>query len=94
DYLKCICSGSFDLDAANQPRQVFPKTYIANGYVDIYKSSYVVKNKKLLGDKVIAYVTPRIFEVDTLEDFDYLEYQVAKKSAIVRNLFEKEKGQS
>ena len=89
DYLKCICSGSFDLDAANQPRQVFPKTYIANGYVDIYKSSYVVKNKKILGDKVIAYVTPRIFEVDTLEDFDYLEYQVAKNPAIVKNLFRK-----
>lgn len=94
DYLKCICSGSFDLDAANQPRQVFPKTYIANGYVDIYKSSYVVKNKKILGDKVIAYVTPRIFEVDTLEDFDYLEYQVAKKPAVVKKLFEKEKTQS
>ena len=89
NYLKCICSGSFDLDAANQPRQVFPKTYIANGYVDIYKSSYVVKNKKILGDKVIAYVTPRIFEVDTIEDFDYLEYQVAKKPAIVKNLFGK-----
>jgi len=89
DYLKCICSGSFDLDAANQSRQLFPKTYIANGYVDIYKSSYVVKNKKILGNKVIAYVTPRIFEVDTLEDFDYLEYQVAKKPAIVKNLFGK-----
>lgn len=86
DYLKCICSGSFDLDAANQTRQVFPKTYIANGYVDIYKSSYVVKNKKILGDKVIAYITPRIFEVDTLEDFDYLEYQVAKDPMLVRRL--------
>jgi N-acylneuraminate cytidylyltransferase len=92
DYLKCICSGSFDLDATNQPRQVFPKTYIANGYVDIYKSSYVVKNKKILGNKVIAYVTPRIFEVDTLEDFDYLEYQVAKEPTIANKLFGKEKG--
>lgn len=92
DYLKCICSGSFDLDTANQPRQVFPKTYIANGYVDIYKSSYVVNNKKILGNKVIAYITPRIFEVDTLEDFDYLEYQVGKKPAIVKKLFGKEKG--
>ena len=92
DYLKCICSGSFDLDVANQPRQVFPKTYITNGYVDIYKSSYVVKNKKILGNKVIAYGTPRIFEVDTLEDFDYLEYQVAKEPTIANKLFGKEKG--
>jgi CMP-N-acetylneuraminic acid synthetase len=88
-YCKCICSGSFDLEAANQPRQVFPKTYIANGYVDIYKSSYVVKNKKILGDKVIAYVTPCIFEVDTLEDYDYLEYQATKTPAVVERLFGK-----
>lgn len=87
DYLKCICSGSFDLDAANRPRQQFPKTYIANGYVDIYKSSYVVENKKILGDKVIAYVTSRICEVDTLEDFDYLEYQVVKNPTIINRLF-------
>lgn len=86
-YLRCICSGSLDLDSANNPRQVFPKTYIANGYVDIYKSSYVVKNKKILGDKVIAYITPRIFEVDTVDDFDYLEYLVAKEPAIVNALF-------
>lgn len=92
NYLKCICSGSFDLDAANQPRQVFPKTYIANGYVDIYKSSYVVKNKKILGNKVIAYVTPCIFEVDTLDDFDYLEYKVLKEPEIVEKLFANKKG--
>jgi CMP-N,N'-diacetyllegionaminic acid synthase len=89
DYLKCICSGSFDLDTANQPRQMFPRTYIANGYVDIYKSFYVVNNKKILGNKVIAYITPRIFEVDTLEDFDYLEYQVGKKPAIVNLTLDK-----
>lgn len=93
DYLKCICSGSFDLDATNQPRQMFPKTYIANGYVDIYKSSYVVKNKKILGDKVIAYVTPRIFEVDTVDDFDYLEYLASKEPAIVNALFGGRKNQ-
>lgn len=86
-YLRCICSGSWELDSANNPRQVFPKTYIANGYVDIYKSSYVVKNKKILGDKVIAYITPGIFEVDTVDDFDYLEYLAAKEPSIVNTLF-------
>ena len=87
NYLKCICSGSFDLDSASRPRQLFPKTYVANGYVDIYKSSYVVENKKLLGDKVIAYVTLRILEVDMVEDFDYLEYQVDKNPAIIDEFF-------
>ncbi len=87
NYLKCICSGSFDLEAANQPRQHFPKTYVANGYVDIYRSSYIVKNGKILGDKVLAYVTPRILEIDTLDDFDYLEFQAAKSPELINALF-------
>lgn len=93
-YLKCIFSGSLDLDLANQPRQMFPKTYVANGYVDIYKSPYVIKNKKILGDKVIAYVTPRVVEVDTIDDFDCLEYLVVKEPYIVNALFEERKKQS
>jgi len=89
DYLKSIGSNSFDLDVSNKPRQSFNKTYQANGYVDIIKTAYVIENNKLHGDHVIAFATQYVVEVDTVEDFDYLEYQVAKKSAIVRNLFEK-----
>lgn len=88
-YLKSVGSNSFDLDVFNKPRQSFKKTYQANGYVDVIKTAYVIENNKLHGDHVIAFVTPRIFEVDTLEDFDYLEYQVAKNPAIVKNLFGK-----
>ena len=81
------------MDAFNKPRQSFSKTYQANGYVDVIKTAYVIENNKLHGDHVVAYVTQRIFEVDTLEDFDYLEYQVKKKPAIVKKLFGKEEGQ-
>lgn len=87
-YLKCICSGSFDIDAANLPRQTYEKTYVANGYVDIVKSSYVIENEKVFGNRVIAYMTPEITDIDTLEDFNYLEYQVEKDQTLVRRLFQ------
>ena len=87
-YLKCICSGSFDVDVANRPRQDYETTYDANGYVDIFRSSFVIENKRLLGDRVLAYVTPRIAEVDTFEDFDYLEYQVTMNPRLASRLFE------
>ncbi len=90
EYLKCVCTGSFDLDSTNQPRQEFPKTYVTNGYVDIYKTSYIMENRKILGDKVIAYLTRPTFEVDTIEDFDYLEYQVEKEPNFLKGLFTKE----
>ena len=51
------------------------------------KSSYVLKHKKIHGDKVIAFLTPRIHEADTFEDFDYLEYQVTRNPEIVDRLF-------
>lgn len=86
-YLKCICSGSFDVDAANRPRQEYETTYDANGYVDIFKSFFVIENKRLLGDRVLAYVTPRIAELDTIEDFDYLEYQVTRDPGLASRLF-------
>ena len=87
DYLNCVCTGSRDVEAAGRPRQEYKKTYEGNGYVDIMKSSYVLENYKVYGDRVIAYVTPRVFEADTFEDFDYLEYQVAKDPMVVKRLF-------
>lgn len=87
-YYKCIGTGSLDLDEANRPRQEFKKTYDPNGYVDVYKSHYILENEKILGDRVLAYITPRIAEVDTLEEFDFLEYQIYKKPTLVSRLFE------
>ena len=94
DYLKSIGSNSFDLDAFNDPRQRFEKTYQANGYVDVIKTAYVIQNNKLHGDHVIAFVTPRVAEVDTVDDFDYLEYLVAKDPMIVNKLFGGRKSQA
>ncbi len=86
-FLKCVCTGSWDIEAVGRARQEYKKTYEGNGYVDIIKSSYVLKNCQIHGDRVIAYVTPRIFEADTPEDFDYLEYQVARNPMLVKRLF-------
>ena len=92
DYLKSVGSNSFALDESNGPRQSFSKTYQANGYVDVIKTEYVIENNKLHGDRVIAFVTPRVVEVDTPDDFDYLEYQMAKNPVIVKKLFGKKGG--
>jgi len=91
NYLKSIASNSFALDVSNGPRQSFNKTYQANGYVDVIKTEYVIKNNKLHGDRVIAFITPRAVEVDLPDDFDYLEYQMAKNPVIVKKLFEKKR---
>ena len=74
-------------DKANRPRQVFPKTYVANGYVDVLDPNYILKENKLHGDKILAFRTPVVTEVDSIEDLEYLEWQITKKPQLLKTVF-------
>ena len=87
DYLTCISSGIRDIESTNRVRQSFPKTYEPNGYVDILKTDFFLKHNKVHGDRVIAFQTNRVSDVDTLEDFNYLEYQVNQNIKLYNELF-------
>ena len=73
----------------NAPRQVFPDTYQANGYVDILKSNFVIKNNLIHGNKIMPFITDFSQELDTIQDLDYLEFLASKSSDIVTKLFRK-----
>jgi len=86
-YLCCICSGSLDIDSANLPRQTYKKTYEGNGYIDIFRKE-CVKNGNVLGNKVVPFFTQHCAELDTPDDFEYLEYLITKnQSHIIQKLF-------
>jgi len=74
-------------EKANLPRQAFPKTYVANGYVDVLDPNYILKENKLHGDKILAFQTPVVTEVDSIEDLEYLEWQVTKKPNLLKTVF-------
>lgn len=61
----------------NLPRQKFTETYIPNGYIDIVKPSIIRKNK-LHGEKILAYKTDIISDIDSKEDFKDAENKVKK----------------
>jgi len=86
-YFKTICTDSFDLDDANNSRQSFPKTYTPNGYVDILRTSHILVNHLLHGNRVMGYVTDFTIEVDTVDDFEFLEWQINKNDEIIKKLF-------
>jgi hypothetical protein len=75
------------LDDANGPRQKFPVTYIANGYVDVLSGPFIRVTGLLHGDQVFPFVTPPALEVDTAEDFDLLEYHLDRHPKLVEQLF-------
>ena len=51
------------IDLTNRPRQMFPTCYAPNGYVDILRPS-VIETGVLYGDKILAFETTRITEID------------------------------
>jgi CMP-N,N'-diacetyllegionaminic acid synthase len=71
----------------NAPRQSFPETYQANGYVDVLSTSFIRKNKEIHGKKILPFITETAYEVDTLEDFNFLEYLAANSKEIINKLF-------
>ena len=86
---KSVGTGSFEHDAANKPRQEYPQTYTPNGYIDIMKTSFILETGLLYGDRAMAFITSRAYEVDTLDDFELLEYLVEKDNTIYQSLFGK-----
>jgi len=78
-YLAGFFPGDPRPEYYNLPRQVFPKAYHPNGYVDILRTGWVKETKTLHGPRMIGFVTPCTIEVDTPADFDQLEYTLARE---------------
>ena len=85
-YLKCVFTGARDLDAINLPRQMYPRTFHPNGYVEVVRSSHVYESGTLFGSRTLGFVTNRTVEVDTDEDFHYLEFQARRSRPLIKRL--------
>ena len=68
-------------DDTNLPKEAFDKVYIPNGYVDIVKATYVMNNPEIHGDSMIGFVSPVCSEVDSIEEFDYIQYQMGREKS-------------
>lgn len=64
------------MDLINDPRKKFPKTYYTNGYVDILKTDFILKNKIIHGNKVYPYKTPDPQDIDDLNKLRYVEFLI------------------
>jgi CMP-N,N'-diacetyllegionaminic acid synthase len=73
-------------DYTNLPRQIFPKTYSPNGYIDIIKRE-TVEGGGVFGDKIFACVTKRISDVDSMDDIKFLELEVGQRHSEIFRRF-------
>tara|TARA_B100001057_G_C22857525_1_gene953239 strand:- start:720 stop:1439 length:720 start_codon:yes stop_codon:yes gene_type:complete len=72
-----VCSlnkKDFDIDKHNKPQNSYPKTYVADGVIDIYLTKNILKNT-LLGSKVLPVINNGVnSDIDNLEDFKFVKY--------------------
>lgn len=80
-YLRALMPG-MTCDEANLPRQDFPTVYIPNGYVDVLKADFIIKNDRLHGERMIGYRTEEIPDIDTELDLKKLEIFPTHKEAL------------
>jgi CMP-N,N'-diacetyllegionaminic acid synthase len=88
EYLACLCTQNRDIENTTLGRQGFPKTYEPNGYVDVLKTDFILTRQKMHGDRVMAFQTPRVADIDSQEDFDYLLYQVMQNDDLFKKYFD------
>lgn len=81
------CFGSFK--DANKPDQRNPTTYKGNGYIDIIQSKRAFTGD-LWGKHCYGFITPRVIELDTPEDWEeaerYLIWQESLHNSSYRTL--------
>ena len=78
---KLYFKGLIDGKDNNLPKEEFEQVYIPDGFVDVVKASYVSKSKDIHGDKILCFESPVSTEVDSLEEFEYIQYQLDKNGS-------------
>ena len=75
--------GLLDNEKYNLQKESFEQIYVPDGYVDIVKASFMLNNKKIHGDKMISFESPVSTEVDSSEEFDYIQYQINNNESLL-----------
>ena len=81
--------GLIDNEKYNLQKESFEQIYVPDGYVDIVKASFMLNNKKIHGDKMISFESPVCTEVDSSEEFDYIQYQINNNKSLLLDYLNK-----
>ena len=73
------------IEPYNQPRQILPKTYMHNGYLDIIKTTSVIRMNSISGNKIYPYVlsADEIDDIDTIDDWKRSEEKNIEENRVI-----------
>ena len=66
------------IEPYNMCRQILPKTYLHNGYLDVIKTESFFKTNSISGDKILSYIMDKseIDDLDTIEQWEEAEKKI------------------
>jgi N-acylneuraminate cytidylyltransferase len=67
----------FKEDYHLMPKQLVPKAYRPNGYVDVLRPEVILKGE-LHGENILAFITPVTPEIDSWDDLEYCKFLLNK----------------
>ncbi len=76
-------------EISNLPKEIFRETYIPNGYVDILNTSQLIKNRNIHGQNILGFISPLVNEIDSIEEFEYISYQIQNKGSVLLDYLNK-----
>lgn len=82
-------SDEMNIETLNRPRQDFPDVYVPDGYVDVIRSRFVTEKNQMHGDRVLSFESPYCVEVDSLDEFQFLEYTLQKQGSVIKDYLDK-----
>ena len=80
-YFKGLIDSDVEKEVYNLPKEAFDDVYIPDGYVDVVKASHVMNNETIHGNNMIWFQSPVCTEVDSIEEFEYIQYQLNKNGS-------------
>ena len=87
-YFKGLVEG----ENFNLPKEAFEQVYIPDGFVDVVRSSFIMNSNEIHGDRMIGFESPVCAEVDSAEEFDYIQYQLNLYGSELLDYLNKERG--
>jgi CMP-N-acetylneuraminic acid synthetase len=79
-YLHGLCPLDPRPEYYTLPRQEFAPAYFGNGYVDIVKTSTIIKHNSCYGPRMLGFEAPDTGEIDIPEDFKRVEFYLNSSS--------------
>lgn len=84
-YFKGLVDGLQDKEIYNLPKEAFDDVYVPDGYVDVVKSTHVLNNETIHGNKILGFKSPVCTEVDSLQELEYIQYQIERNGSMLLN---------